>query len=265
MAWVSWESRFSTDRISWFPLSEENPSYCIWPDEFAEDSPEAAWRFVRECYTWNEQAKRIDRMPDLEYLEKYCWQWHAAKAIGGLCICEKCRRMIISWEARCLELHQMGLGRCDQMIAGEEFAPAAKHVWRLSFVYSQLASRHPEWELPPHTELKHSGSRQLKLFGLDNGSICQAMNGQAAKVQGDGATIITLEEACKYRHLANVVSQAQILTLGTSTTGTLVNLITNTPKEDDPGVYDWDRLIAGWDGTIDAGAALPWDDEDDLA
>jgi len=206
-------------------------------------------RFVLEQHTWNEQAGQIEAAPRVPYIEPYVYEWHRVKASDSetTLIMEKCRRQWISWCARALELHQLGLGRCDQILAGLDYEAAAKHVWRLKFLYEGMQVRHPEWELPVHTELRYKGERALKLFALGNGSFCQAANGQAEQLTGEGARITTLEEPTKFRYLARMVSQMEILMMGRSMFGTILNLITNTPAETDPATYDWDKLISGWD------------------
>jgi len=249
---MSWDKVFENAPTSWFPSQEDDSEPerpCIWPDEFAEDTPEAALRFVLEQHTWNEQAGQIEAAPRVPYIEPYVYEWHRVKASDSetTLIMEKCRRQWISWCARALELHQLGLGRCDQILAGLDYEAAAKHVWRLKFLYEGMQVRHPEWELPVHTELRYKGERALKLFALGNGSFCQAANGQAEQLTGEGARITTLEEPTKFRYLARMVSQMEILMMGRSMFGTILNLITNTPAETDPATYDWDKLISGWD------------------
>jgi hypothetical protein len=220
---------------------------CFWPDEYAEDTPECAWRFVQEQHTIEERTGLVRAMPGLEFLERYVHEWHECKRLGRVLIIEKCRRMVISWCARALELHQMGLGPSQQILAGEDFDAAARHVWRLQFLYTGLRERNPSWHLPDSGCLRYEGERKLKMFSLPNGSVCDYANGQASGLQGQGAKIMTLEEAAQYRYLAGMVAQAQILVLGSEKGGTLVHLITNTPRQNAPGAYDWSRIKAGWD------------------
>ncbi len=221
----------------------------LWPTRFRDDTPECAWRFLLELRTYIETTGEVLHFPDKEGLEAYCHLWHECKREGKMLVAEKCRRMLISWEARGLELHQLGLSRCDQLLSGEHYAGAAKHVWRLKHYYTDLQMRFPNWNLPAHGELSYEGERQLKAFSLPNGSICNYANGEVSSLQGEGTRIITLEEAALYRHLAGMVGQAKILTMGPANrprAGVLVNLITNTPPMDAPSAQSWQQIKAGW-------------------
>lgn len=220
--------------------AEQSARTSLWPDEF-EDTAEGAYRFVLAQYTWNEAEGEVQRMPDKEFLEEYTHEWHGCLKAGQLCATEKCRRMIISWTARSLELHQMGHRRTDCILAGEDFEAAAKHVWRLKFLYNGLQERYPKWNLPKHIELKYEGDRKLKAFGLPNGSLTTYANGQANGLQGDGVKIITMEEFGLYRYAASMLAQAKIITKGSAkATGGFVNIITNTSLN-----YDWQKVKAG--------------------
>ena len=178
---------------------------CLWPAPFNQDTPEAAWLFVQECRSYLETTGEVLPLPSLDYLKAYVHLWHECKREGKMLFTQKCRRMVISWCARALELHQMGLGRCDQILAGEDLEAAAKHVWRLEHLYTDLQRRHPDWKLPAHKHLLYAGDRKLKMFGLANGSICNSANGESGSLQGDGTRIITLEEPAQYRYLADMV------------------------------------------------------------
>lgn len=219
-------------------LARRQKTRCLWPAPYNLNTQECAWDFVKACWTWNEAESAEQPMPDKEYLREYCHEWHACMTQGRTLITEKCRRMVISWAARALELHQMGLGRCDQILVGEDLEAAAKHVWRLKFLYTQLQKRYPGWELPAHSELRYEGERKLKMFGLPNGSTCNYANGQATGLQGDGVKIITLEELGIYRYPASILSQAKIITKGSATAvGGFVNAITNASVN-----ADWQRI-----------------------
>jgi hypothetical protein len=206
----------------------------LWPDAYAEDTPQAAWDFVKAQWTWNEAEGEEQPFPESDYLEEYAHEWHRCFKTGRMLVTEKCRRMVVSWLARSLELHQMGLGRCDQILVGEDLESAAKHVWRLKFLYEGMRKRNPKWDLPAHVELKYEGDRKLKSFGLANGSVCNYANGQATGLQGDGTRIITMEEFGIYRYAASILAQAKIITQGSAGhQGGFVNLITNaSPSEE---------------------------------
>ncbi|RYG49131.1 hypothetical protein EON79_02390 [bacterium] len=214
------------------------PDVCLWPSEFAANDADTAWAFVKNCWTWNEAESAEQPMPDRAYLEAYCREWHACFLSGRTLITEKCRRMVVSWAARALELHQMGLARCDQVLVGEDLEAAAKHVWRLRFLYDGLRKRHPHWELPPASELKYEGERKLKSFWLANGSTCGYANGQSTGLQGEGVRIITLEELGIYRYPASILAQAKIVTQGSAdSVGGFVNVITNASVNP-----EWQRI-----------------------
>lgn len=220
----------------------ERPDGCLWPAPFDQDTFESAFAFVREQWTWNEAAKATQQAPDLPYIEAYAWEWHEAKRQGRMLITEKCRRMWISWEARALELHQMGLSRSDQLLGGDDLEAAAKHVWRLKSLYEELMHRHPEWRLPGYSQGLYDGEKKLKRFGLANGSVCNYVNGQQESIRGDGVSIITLEEASSYRNLSGMVAQAKIICQNSAgEVGGFVNLIANC-RGDNEG---WQKVKTG--------------------
>jgi len=199
----------------------------IWPERF-DDTPEGAYRFVLAQHTWNESEGEIQPFPDKEFLRDYCYEWHTCFKQGRMLVTEKCRRMVISWCARSLELHQMGLRRTDCILCGEKLEAAAKHVWRLKFLYTELQKRHPSWRLPDSKELKFEGEKKLSSFWLPNGSTTNYANGQATGLQGDGVRIITLEEFGLYPYASSMLGQAKIITQGKpGTPGGFVNIITN--------------------------------------
>ena len=206
----------------------------LWPPEYQEETFESAWRFVTICRTWNEAAKEVQPFPDRKYLRLMTRLWLKQKLKGKALWVEKCRRMVVSWLFRCLELWQMGRNRCDVMIVGENFGSAAKHIWRLGHLYEDLRSRMngqfaEDWALPPADHLQHQGDRSYKQFSLSNGSIASAANGDDKKVQGEGVAIITLEEMGTYSSLKAIIGQAQIITKAEAgTIGGFVCGVTNT-------------------------------------
>jgi hypothetical protein len=213
---------------------------CLWPDKF-EDTAEGAFRFVLEQWTWNEAGGIAQQMPAMDYIEWYCYAWHDSFKAGRTMLTEKCRRMIISWTSRSLELHQMGLRQTDCLIAGEDFESAAKHVWRLKYLYKGMRQRHPEWHLPTWTEHRYEGDRKLKSFGLANASITSYANGNATGLQGDGVKIITLEELSRYRYAGSMLAQAKIITMGAAdSAGGFVNAITNASSH-----HEWQQIKRG--------------------
>lgn len=224
------------------PLSPLRRS-CLWPAPYDQDTFESAWAFVRAQHTWNEAETAEQPMPTEPYLEEYAWEWQQGYTHGYMLAEEKCRRMVISWEARALELHKLGLGRQDQLLIGEDLEAAAKHVWRLEFLYQGLQKRNPGWKLPDNGHLLYKGDRRLSQFSLPNGSVCSYGNGEASSIQGDGYRVITMEEAGLYRYLSHMVAQAKIVSQARAgVTGGFVNLITNTPPLDSPGAYQWKQI-----------------------
>ena len=213
----------------------------LWPSPFDEDTAESAYQFVLGLHTWNEAEKAIQPFPDKPYLRELAEEWHSEKALGGTLIVEKCRRMVVSWLFRGLELHQMGLARGDQMLGGENYESAAKHVWRLEHYYTDLATRKPKWHLPPSKVGRYDGDRKLRTFTLTNGSTCTAVNGESASLQGDGVAIITMEEFSRYRYCGSMLAQAKIITKGSpGHPGGFVVAICNASVNE-----EWHRIKAG--------------------
>lgn len=200
---------------------------CFWPDKY-DDSAEGGFRFLLNLYTWNEAEGQTQAFPNKAFLEEYAYEWHEGLTLGRTLVTEKCRRMVISWCARGLELHQMGMKRTDCILVGEDFEAASKHVWRLKFLYEGLQERNKGWNLPKSSDLKYEGEKKLKNFSLPNGSSCNYANGQAGGLQGDGVRIITMEEFGMYRYASSMLAQAKIITQGSAgSPGGFVNVITN--------------------------------------
>lgn len=191
----------------------------LWPARFLSNTFEAAWGFVRICRTWNEAQKETQFFPNRAYLRELTRRWLKQRSHGKALIVEKCRRMVVSWLFRALELWAMGCGRCDIMIVGESYISAAKHVWRLQSLYEDLCKRFgadsPEdWRLPSASAIHHQGEKTLAEFTLPNKSVCTAQNGMADKIQGEGISIICLEEMGTYRYLKSILGQASIIVKG---------------------------------------------------
>lgn len=213
----------------------------LWPAPFDEDTPEAAYGFMLQLRTWNEAEQQVQAFPDIEFLKHIVWEWHGAKRAGSTLIIEKCRRMVVSWLMRGLELHQMGLGRVDLLLGGDDYEAAAKHIWRLDHYYQDLRKRFPEWGLTDSKTIRYEGERKIKSFALANGSICNAVNGESGNVQGDGTRLITFEEFALYRNAAGMLSQAKIITQGSpGNPGGFVCCITNASPN-----YEWQRIKYG--------------------
>lgn len=136
--------------------------------------------------------------------------------------------MVVSWAARACELWALGLEKSDQTLAGEDLGAAAKHVWRLEYLYEGLKNREPSWKLPASGHILYEGERMLKSFTLPNGSRCQYANGLGNSLRGEGTSIITLEEFGIYPYASQMYAQAIILTQPSKEhTSGFVNIITN--------------------------------------
>lgn len=223
------------------------PQFSIWPAPYNQNTSDAAWAFCLQCRTWNEAEREIQLMPDLPYLRLYADRWWRCWQEGRMLVTLKCRRMVISWVDRALTLWAMGMSRMDSTLGGEDLEAAAKHVWRLEFIYDDLKQRFPKWNLPPRSHLLYEGERKLKQFSLPNGSSTTYANGQASGLQGEGTALITLEEPAQYRYLAAMVAQAKIITQGSAKVAEegerakrgMVNLISNARQN-----YDWQMIRA---------------------
>ena len=185
----------------------------IWPARFATDSEECALAFVLNCQTWDENAKKIRDFPDKQYLRQFIHDWYECRKARKSLIIQKCRRMVISWCCRCLELWQMGLERSNLMLGGDDYEAAAKHCWRLKHLYVNLQERFPEWKLPDHVQSVYKGE-WLSTFSLSNGSTTQIINAKSESIQGEGCAIATFEEFGLYDNPASVIAQAKIVTMG---------------------------------------------------
>jgi len=237
--WINWLTSEELEQLDRLLLAQT--SQTIWPSEFATDSADCATAFVLAQRTWNEAEGQIQPMPDKSYIREYCREWWTCRSLGQTLITEKCRRMVISWVARSLELWAMGLKRTDCILVGEDLEQAAKHVWRLEFLYGQLSKR---LNLPPSSVLRYEGDRKLKQFNLANGSQTTYANGQEAGLQGDGTAIITMEEFGIYRYAKSMLAQAQIITQGSAgSTGGFVNIITNSSTHP-----EWQEIKATFAG-----------------
>lgn len=212
----------------------------LWPEEFASDTWEAAWAFLLNLRTWDEASKKIRPFPDKEYLKKFTQDWIACRKIGRTLYCRKCRRMVISWAARGLELWAMGNERQDQMLGNADYEAAASHCWRLKHLYCDLQERiqrgEIDWpKLPTHVQILYEGDRKLKMFGLANGSRVNIVNARSQTIQGEGTAIATFEEIGLYDNPAAVMDQAKIVCQGEGDSiGGFVVCITNltlNPKQ----------------------------------
>ena len=202
---------------------------CLWPAEYAEKTAECCKRFLYEIRTYNEATQQIMHIEQKDYLDAFAEKWVECWLEGKPFVIEKCRRMLISWAGRSCELWAMGLGRLKHHMANETYGEAAKHVWRLEFIYHDLRRRHPEWGLEANGRRAFQGEQSLAQFSLSNGSISEAINSGSAASQGEGVGIITLEELGKYTSPSAVYTQAKLVTMAQAgAVGGFVCAITNT-------------------------------------
>jgi len=209
---------------------------CIWPDRYADESGECAYRFVTECcWTDNDADQLVELIPAKDYIEALCYEWQDAYAAKQPLILEKSRRMICSWLFRGLELWKCGQRRSNWLLCDQDYDQSAKHVWRYHFLMEQMRWRREDMRLPdqprPYGSLP---ARRLDMVILSNGSTLTNANQEAGDLQGEGKTGITLEEFSRYRNPARFWAQARFLTQGKAgNAGGWVNAITNaSPNED---------------------------------
>ena len=78
---------------------------CLLPDDYSDFSYESLMRWLfDEVKTWNE-AERVSMGVSYKgYLEDYGWHWWESLRTGGVLVCEKSRRLVISWVTSGMEL-----------------------------------------------------------------------------------------------------------------------------------------------------------------
>ena len=201
---------------------------CLWPADYSEDSLESCLKFVLVQTTWDEPAKSYRVMPDRKYIREYVTRWYLNRQRKGTLVTEKCRRMVVSWLSRACELWDMGLGRSDGLLIGEDLEASAKQIWRYQCLYDQLKKKFPGWKLPEYKTWKHQGERQLRAFQLANGSRVSYANGEAESVQGDGLAWVVCEELSLYPYASGILAQSKIITQGEGgTRGGYIHAICN--------------------------------------
>lgn len=208
----------------------------LWPSRLCERSPESAWAFIREIRTWNEAETEIQNFPDLEYLRYLTTLWVKHKEIGEPIIIEKCRRMVVSWLLRGLELWSMGISREDHVIVGLTREAAAKHVWRIKHFYDDLRTRNPSWGLEPIDKnvIREKGPRALASIQLPNQSQVVLLNQEGGSFPGEGYSVITCEELSRYDYVAETWAQCKIVSKASAgKVGGFVVAVTNAWPDQD--------------------------------
>lgn len=114
--------------------AEESLQETLWPSPYDEDTGEAAFRFITECWwTLNEADQKIDLVPAKPYVEALCHEWHGAFARRQAMLIEKSRRLTVSWICRGLETWQMGLAKGETHIVDQTHENSAEHLWRIHY------------------------------------------------------------------------------------------------------------------------------------
>ncbi len=216
---------------------------CLWPAPYNVDTLEACTAFVLNCWTWNESVKEVQQIPDRKYIREYIQRWYENRTRKNAMVTEKCRRMLISWVARACELWDMGLGRCDGLLIGEDLGAAAKQMWRYYHLYTELQRRHKDWRLPQIQVHKFESDRMLKRVTLANKSTVTYANGEASAIQGDGLAFVVMEEISLYPYATACLAQAKIVTQGEAgSRGGYVNAICNAKADND----NWQSMKRVW-------------------
>ena len=204
----------------------------LWPAPYNEATYEARKRWVFEiAWTWHEQERVAMRFPPLEYLEFFIWHWHHTRAAGLPLVLHKSRRIILSWCARALELHDMGLSPGSQMLADSTFTKSSEHIWRYYFMYERIREQNPGWKLIEGTPYGSLPAKQLEKFVLPNGAIFDSINSDSGSIQGSGVSGVTLEELSGYRYMESMWSQANFVTQSEKKSGHVVALANTAYKK----------------------------------
>lgn len=192
----------------------------LWPHPYvASDGvseTEAATRFLFEsCWTYNEADGDIELIPDHEYIRWFVGEWLSNRSRGGMLICEKSRRLIMSWVCRGLELWILGLNQSKGVVCGINYPKAAEHVWRIAWLYRELRKRRPGLGLTDcQTKGGTMAAQAIETVILPNGSLVENLNQEGASFQGSGYSFVIMEEFSRYRAPAYMYGQARRVTEG---------------------------------------------------
>lgn len=196
---------------------ESKTSRPLWPAPYDQDTAEAGYRWLTECWwTLNEADQSVCLIPCKRFVREFVEEWHRAFSDRQPFVCEKARRMVVSWMCRGLETWQMGLKRGEWLIVDQTHANAAEHLWRVHFCLEQLRDRRPDLGIPKHETRGSIVTKEPTHVILANGSILTQAHQEAGAAQGKGKTGVTLEEVSKYRNPAAFWSQAIIVTQGSA-------------------------------------------------
>lgn len=180
-------------------------------------------------------------MPPKPYVERFCHEWQGAFSRRQAMLCEKSRRLIVSWICRGLETWQLGIKPAEAIIIDQTFENSAEHLWRIHYALNQLRDRRPEFKLAKHLSYGSIERKQATDIKLPNGSLITQGHMDAIAEQGKGKTIVSLEEISKYRAPAAMWGQALIVTQGAATgSGGWVCGIANASPSS-----EWQEIKAG--------------------
>lgn len=206
----------------------------LWPERYQELTVECAYRFLTECcFTDDEETGEIALIPALPFVKTVCEAFIYTRATGKPLIIEKSRRLLVSWIIRGLRLWTMGLRRESGVVCGLTYPKAAEHVWRIAWLYQQLADRKPSFKLQRLKEGDNTkgGSmlgKKIDTVILPNGSIATKLNQEGESFQGSGYSWVDMEEASLYTDFAGMWGQADTVTSGRAdVVGGHICLITN--------------------------------------
>lgn len=198
----------------------KEPDQCLWPEPYNELTPEAAYKWLTECWwTDNEANQKIQRIPSEPFVMEFCKEWVNAYVNRQPTIFEKSRRIVVSWMARGLETWAMGIQRGTWVIIDQTHKNAAEHLWRIDFSLWELYHRRPELKIPKHESRGAILTKEPTHVILANGSIIMQAHQDAEAAQGKGRSGVTMEEISKYRNPTAFWNQAIIITLGEAGTG----------------------------------------------
>jgi hypothetical protein len=218
---------------------------CLWPKELSELTPETAWEFIKHCRTWDEAGRQIRDFPDKDYLKEIAREWVHCRLTGTPLVIEKSRRLVTSWLLRSLELFDAGLQHGNQLLTHTKREDAAGHVWRIWFMYDDLATRFPSWKLPKATTYGNELTQTLDQVILPNGTRITQYFEKSEGLQGSGYSIVTMEELSVYRQPSGMYDQAtRLVQSPPGMPNGLVCAVTNFKFSD-----SYEQVIAGASGS----------------
>jgi hypothetical protein len=179
----------------------------LWPSDFQEGTGESAYEFIKQLKTWDEAGQQIREFPDKQYLKEIAKIWVECRKTGQPLLIEKSRRLVTSWVLRALELYDIGLTRGKGLITHTKRDDAAEHVWRIWFMYDDLRTRFPSWELPTIKTWGNELSYTLDKLALANGSSVQQYFEKPKGLQGTGFSWVTMEELSIYQNPSGMWDQ----------------------------------------------------------